>query len=117
MYEEQVINERLKSVWPDWKIVERIGSGAYGAVYKISRTSKGSADVEFAALKAISIPLEEDSMSSISLGGIKPEYYRSIAEKLLKEALVMSDMQGNPNIVRYYDHAILKMIPMINGIF
>ena len=108
MYEEQMIEEQLKSVWPDWKIVSRIGRGAYGSVYKISRTTKGTADIEFATLKVISIPLNEDSMSSISLGGTKPEYYRSMAEKLAKEALVMSDMQGNPNIVRYYDHAILE---------
>ena len=30
------------SVWPEWKIVEKIGEGSFGKVYKAKRTETGS---------------------------------------------------------------------------
>ena len=29
------------SVWPEWKIVEKIGEGSFGKVYKARRTDQG----------------------------------------------------------------------------
>lgn len=107
-----MLNEELQSVWPDWKLEEpEIGHGAYGKVYKIKRSLAGFGEVEYQALKVVSIPLDEDDIDILTLGQsereAKNEYYRSMAEKLAKEATFMSDLQGNPYIVRYDDHAIL----------
>ena len=30
------------SVWPEWKIVEKIGEGSFGKVYKACRTEQGT---------------------------------------------------------------------------
>ena len=30
------------SVWPEWKIVEKIGEGSFGKVYKAKRTEQGN---------------------------------------------------------------------------
>ena len=107
-----MINDELQSVWPDWTIEEpEIGHGAYGKVYKIKRSLAGFGEVEYQALKVVSIPLDEDDIDILTLGQsereAKNEYYRSMAEKLAKEATFMSDLQGNPYIVRYYEHAII----------
>ena len=104
--------DELQSVWPDWTIEEpEIGHGAYGKVYKIKRSLAGFGEVEYQALKVVSIPLDEDDIDILTLGqserDAKNEYYRSMAEKLAKEATFMSDLQGNPYIVRYYQHAII----------
>ena len=29
------------SVWPEWKIIEKIGEGSFGKVYKAQRTEQG----------------------------------------------------------------------------
>ena len=29
------------SAWPEWKIIEKIGEGSFGKVYKAQRTERG----------------------------------------------------------------------------
>lgn len=104
--------EQLASVWPDWTIeLPEIGHGAYGKVYKIKRSLAGFGEVEYQALKVVSIPLDEDDIDVLMLGQSEREtknaYYRSMAEKMAKEGSILSDLEGNPYIVRYYEHAVI----------
>lgn len=48
------IYETGTSVFGDWKIVEDLGSGSYGTVYKIEKAEYGI--VTHAALKVIRVP-------------------------------------------------------------
>ena len=32
------MTQEIEKIWPEWKVVERIGSGAYGSVYKAVRS-------------------------------------------------------------------------------
>lgn len=42
------------SVWPEWKITEKIGEGSFGKVYKACRSEQGT--TFYSAIKVITIP-------------------------------------------------------------
>ena len=50
------------SVWPEWKIIEKIGEGSFGKVYKAQRTEQGRAF--YSAIKIINIPGSADELNS-----------------------------------------------------
>ena len=89
-------------LWPEWQIVNEIGSGAYGTVYKIRR--EDASGVYFAALKVITIPLK-DEMIGASHNGM-PDFM-GFAEEASKEISFMEKFKGNSNIVSYEDHKIV----------
>ena len=49
----RIIEEELNTFWPEWHVVERIGKGAFGDVFRIRRDNYGTR--EEAALKIIRI--------------------------------------------------------------
>lgn len=49
--------------WPGWEVIEAIGRGSFGTVYKIRRNVYG--EIEEAALKIITIPHSEDDIKSL----------------------------------------------------
>ena len=51
------------SVWPEWKIVEKIGEGSFGKVYKAKRTEQGK--TFYSAIKVITIPSNAGELSRI----------------------------------------------------
>ena len=51
------------SVWPEWKIVEKIGEGSFGKVYKACRTEQGT--TFYSAIKVITIPSNQGELSSV----------------------------------------------------
>ena len=42
------------SAWPEWKIIEKIGEGSFGKVYRAQRTERGKSF--YSAIKIINIP-------------------------------------------------------------
>ena len=94
----------------DWKVIQIIGSGAFGTVYEIRRETLGF--VQTAALKVISIPqsqrdadaLRSTGMDEASIG----EYYKELAAQLMNELRTMEQLKGHTNIVSYEDHEIRK---------
>ena len=46
------------SVWPEWKIIEKIGEGSFSRVYKAERTEQGRPF--YSAIKIITIPGNPD---------------------------------------------------------
>ena len=61
MEEEPNMTQEIEKIWPEWKVVERIGSGAYGSVYKAVRSDHNL--TSSAAIKVISIPKDASEMS------------------------------------------------------
>lgn len=124
-----------KYLWPEWQIVDEIGSGAYGTVYRIRR--EDASGVYFAALKVITVSVKDENIS-LSLkdnkaeeqkegketpeknaiaemkepqpkdpvGNEKADYF-CFAEEVSKEISFMEKFKGNSNIVSYEDHRIV----------
>lgn len=94
----------------DWKVVREIGRGAFGKVYEIQREEFGY--TYKAALKILSIPRSSSDIEQIRSEGMSDasitEYYHSIVEESVKEIVLMSQMQGNSNIVSYQNHEVRK---------
>lgn len=101
----------LQSVWPEWTVVQLLGCGSYGNVYKIKRnTSTGSDDAE-SALKVIHVP---QNLPDI-VGGAAQLYLHeqqelcdSIVADLSREIAVLDSLKGCANVVQLEDHCIYK---------
>lgn len=64
------MTQEIEKIWPEWKVVERIGSGAYGSVYKAVRSDHNL--TSSAAIKVISIPKDASEMGIPALGRHDP---------------------------------------------
>lgn len=104
-----------KLCWPDWEIVELIGTGSYGRVYKIKREENGH--VYYDALKVIKIPKSASEIEELLNSGMDreniTEYFKGHANKIFREIDTMIQLGGVTNIVGYKDH---KMIDREDGI-
>ena len=77
-------------------VVERLGGGAYGDVFRI-RTDSYGVSVE-SALKVIQFSYETETVSLLSVG----------QEDLRNEILIMEDLRGAPNIVTIEDFYVKR---------
>lgn len=88
--------------WKDWKIVRRIGRGAFGCVYEIEREKYGFK--EKAALKVISVPSDESELDSMRSANYDVEQWcRTVISDIFKEYALMSQLKTCPNVVRCDD--------------
>ena len=60
------MTQEIEKIWPEWKVVERIGSGAYGSVYKAVRSDHNL--TSSAAIKVISIPKDIAKEEALAKG-------------------------------------------------
>lgn len=100
--------EKGTVVFGNWTVEERIGSGAFGTVYKIKREDF---DEEYvAAMKVICIPQDGDEKGRLHSEGMNDTdislYYKQIAKDFIKEIKLLSSLDGVTNIVDYKDHVI-----------
>ena len=59
------------SAWPEWKIIEKIGEGSFGKVYKAQRTERGKSF--YSAIKIINIPGSQSELNTDHQYTRKPE--------------------------------------------
>lgn len=105
------MEKRIQEIWQGWKVVKKLGTGGFGAVYEIERELFGK--TERAAIKVISIPKENDEIEELYNEGYDEEsvaaHYKSFLEDIVKEYSLMFDMKGHTNIVycddmKYIEH-------------
>lgn len=105
------MTDRKQKSWPGWETVRLIGRGSFGEVYEIQRNVFG--DIEKAALKVISIPLNNSDVEEMYSEGYDDESITSTFQSHLKsivaEYSMMKKMNECINIVhcddvRYVQH-------------
>ena len=106
--------EDLYIPWDGWQVVECLGSGSYGAVYKIQREIYD--ERESAAVKIINIPKDASEIELLRASGyddasIRTHFENSI-KAIVREYGLMAKVKGNTNVV-YCDD--FKSIPHKNG--
>ena len=102
--------ERLSTIWPEWKVVEKLGEGSFGKVYKIVKEGHDAASS--AAVKVLSIPQNESDLASLQAEGFSDAgaraYFEGIVNDFTKEIKMMKLMKGITNIVSIEDHYVLE---------
>jgi len=102
-------DERLKGIWPQWHLIEEIGRGSYGTVYKAVREEHGVK--AYSAIKIISIPQKEAEKQSLLADGLDDiaarKYFENIVENTVGEIKVLESMKGNSNIVSIEDYMVI----------
>lgn len=100
------------SVWPEWKIIEKIGEGSFGKVYKAQRTVNGK--VFYSAIKIISIPSSQSELNSIrSENGNDQsarEYFRNLVDECIQEVSTMEYFRGNSHVVSVEDYKVVEYL-------
>lgn len=110
---KQIVEQKLAVLWPEWQIVEELGNGAFGSVYKIARELNGRSF--YSALKVIRIERGSDETAVLlqqggaysRTGSRADEEYRNKVTKALDEINIMEELKGAPNVVRIEDFQIV----------
>ena len=95
----KIIEEELKSVWPEWHVAGHLGGGSFGDVFQIYRDNFGIR-VD-AALKVIQV---SDKMTTEE----QDESCSDIPDAFRSEIQIMEILRGAPNIVVIEDFYFKK---------
>jgi len=103
-------SEKLKDIWPQWRLIEELGRGSYGVVYKAVREEHGLK--AYSAIKVITIPQQRTEGQILNVDGLDEsaarKYYEKIIENTVSEIKVLESMKGNSNIVSIEDYMVLS---------
>ena len=97
----RIIEEELKTFWPQWHVIRRLGGGAFGDVFEIYRDNLGIR--EKSALKMIQISDGPATMALIQPVGEAvsraQDGQTAVPETFRNEIQIMDALRGAPNIV------------------
>ena len=104
------IRQFVRSVWPDWEVVEAIGEGNFGTVYRAQRGD--IVGVTDSAIKVTVIPQDSGELDSLRMEGLSAEQSRSYLENIVRdlaaEIRLMESVKGYTNIVSIEDYKIVE---------
>ena len=102
--------EKLNYIWPKWQVVEQLGEGSFGKVYKVVR--KEHTLTSYAAVKIISIPQNKAELESMRAEGLSEHgtrsYFEGIVTDCVNEIKLMESMKGNTNVVSVEDYKVME---------
>lgn len=103
------------SVWPEWELIEKIGEGSFGKVYKAKRTERGRSF--YSAIKIISIPASKGELDSVrsemNNEQSTKEYFRNLVEDCIQEIYTMEHFCGNSHVVSFEDFKVVEYLDEI----
>lgn len=102
--------EIIGRVWSDWSIIEKLGEGSFGQVFRAKK--ERFKVVQEAAIKVVRIPSDESELNRGQSGfGLNEEelkeYFYPEVEKLKKEIVLMQELGEDSHIVRILDFEIV----------
>jgi len=93
--------ERLNEFWPEWRVTDVLGSGAFGKVYKAVDEEAGFP--VYSAIKVLSIPSSEAELDALESEGMteaeRRTYFKGIVDDFVNEIKLMNTLKGAHNIV------------------
>lgn len=103
-------NAALKQLWPDWTIIEKLGEGSFGKVYRATREEMGSTFES--AIKIITIPQNASEADTIKAEiGLDEQsttsYFRALVDDCVNEIKMMENFKGTQNIVSVEDYKVV----------
>ncbi|MBR4162484.1 MAG: serine/threonine protein kinase [Solobacterium sp.] len=106
-----MMNYEIGTVVMDgWKIIDKIGEGSYGRVFKVEKSKYGNLK-DTAALKVIQIPPSQDVIKAQLAEGTDPATIRNslkgYVDDMVKEVSILRDLKDHHNIVRYEDFDVI----------
>ena len=103
------------SVWPEWELIEKIGEGSFGKVYKAKRTERGRSF--YSAIKIISIPASKGELDSVrsemNNEQSTREYFRNLVEDCIQEIYTMEHFCGKSHVVSFEDFKVVEYLDEI----
>ena len=102
----KVIEEELRSVWPEWHVAGRLGGGTFGDVFQIYRDNCGIR-VD-SALKVIQVSSSESTVAMPINRNDDLQMEDEIPDELRSEIQIMEALRGAPNIVAIEDFHFKK---------
>ncbi|NCB91495.1 MAG: serine/threonine protein kinase [Clostridia bacterium] len=97
--------EEIEKIWSGWKMVELIGQGGYGKVYKIKKESYGQ--TIYSAVKVIAVPEDESEITELAASGMDEksiqEYYDTQIKQMIAEIGYMVKMKADSHVVSIED--------------
>lgn len=104
--------ERPYSPWQEWRIIDKIGEGSYGKVYKAQRIEQGRRF--YSAIKVISVPSSRSELSSVRAethnNASLRNYFQDVVEECTREICTMEYFRGNSHIVSVEDFKVLEYL-------
>jgi len=104
------MDANIKSAWKEWEIIELLGEGSYGKVYKAVKKDYGAE--MFSAIKVITIPKSQSELKSLYADGMDIEesktYLEGIVNSFVHEIKMMISLNSAPNIVTIYDYKVIE---------
>ena len=102
--------EIIGRVWSDWSIIEKLGEGSFGQVFRAKK--ERFKVTQEAAIKVVRIPSDEAELNRVQSGfGLNEEelkeYFYPQVEKLKKEIVLMQELGEDSHIVKILDFEII----------
>ena len=103
------------SPWPEWQIIEKVGEGSFGTVYKAERTERGHSF--YSAIKIITIPSSREELNSVRQEtgdeNTTRKYFENVMEECIKEVSTMENFRGNSHVVSVEDFKVTEYLDEI----
>ena len=93
------IISQMKKIWPDWTVVDKIGAGSYGHVYKVSRIVADR--TYYSAVKVITVPQNEGEVKAVfaeeGSHSATKAHFKELVDDCIREITIMMDLRGASN--------------------
>ena len=107
---EERVSTILNKVWPEWKIGDVIGSGAFGSVYQATR--EDLAGTSHAAIKVVVIPKSNEEIETVRAEGYSiaqtRSYFQKVVQDYTSEIKLLDSVKGYTNIIAIDDYRIVE---------
>jgi len=103
------INQTI-SIWPEWEVIEQLGEGSFGKVYKAKRTERDT--IFYSAIKVITIPQNQSEVSSVCSEHVTKEsartYFQKIVDECINEVKILESLKGTAHIISVDDYQVIE---------